>query len=279
MNVLSQKSTLNIKGQIISLETPILMGILNITPDSFYDGGRWSGDISLAVDQAGKMIEDGATIIDVGGYSSRPNAKNISTEEELERVIPVIQAIVAKYPEAIISIDTFRAKVAASAVTAGASIINDISGGSLDEEMLNTVAALNVPYILMHMKGTPQNMQEHTHYENLILDILAYFRKKIKFLINAGCNDIIIDPGFGFSKNLEQNYYLLSHLDQFKILNLPILVGVSRKSMIYKKLGIKPEEALNGTTAINTLALKNGASILRVHDVREAKQIIGLLYN
>ncbi|UZR95853.1 dihydropteroate synthase [Chondrinema litorale] len=255
------------------------MGILNITPDSFFDGGKWVGDIAQTIGHAGKMLKDGATIIDVGGYSSRPNAENVSPQEEIDRVVPVIEALVAQYPDIIISIDTFRGSVAQKAVEVGAAIINDISGGNIDKEMLQTVAALKVPYILMHMQGTPQNMQTYTQYDNIILEMLAYFREKIDFLTKAGCTDIILDPGFGFSKNLEQNYFLLSHLDQFNILNLPILVGVSRKSMIYKKLGITPAEALNGTTAINTLALKNGASILRVHDVREANQIIRLLYD
>ncbi len=279
MEVLSQKSTLNIKGRLLSLEKPVVMGILNITPDSFFDGGKWVGNIDQAIEHTGKMLDDGATIIDVGGYSSRPNAENVSPQEEIDRVVPVIEALVAKYADIIISIDTFRGVVAKKAVEAGAAIINDISGGNIDDEMLETAAELKVPYILMHMQGTPQNMQTFTQYDDIILEMLAYFREKIKFLTEAGCHDIILDPGFGFSKNLEQNYFLLSHLDQFKILNLPILVGVSRKSMIYKKLGITPAEALNGTTAINTLALQNGASILRVHDVREANQIIRLLYD
>ncbi|MEM1137903.1 MAG: dihydropteroate synthase [Bacteroidota bacterium] len=273
------KKTLLIKGKILSLETPIVMGVLNITPDSFYDGGKWVGDIDKSIEKAGRMLEDGATIIDVGGYSSRPGATDVSLSEELSRVLPVIEALVKAYPEAIISIDTFRAEVATKAVAFGATIVNDISGGNLDKEMFATVAKLQVPYILMHMRGTPKSMQSLLTYDDLLLEMLQYFNEKVESLKKIGCKDIIIDPGFGFAKSLAQNYWLLSHLAQFKILNLPILIGVSRKSMIYKKLGITANEALNGTTVLNTLALRNGASILRVHDVLEAHQITRLLYD
>jgi len=284
MGLFEKQKSINIKGQLLSFERhgrhyPLIMGILNITPDSFYDGGKWYGNIQQTVDEAGNMIESGASIIDIGGYSSRPGAVDITPTEEMERVLPNIEAIKKAFPETVISIDTFRAKVVEKAVEAGASIVNDISGGNLDEAMYSTVASLQVPYILMHMRGTPQNMQQQTDYKDLFLQMLNYFNKKVALLRELGCKDIIIDPGFGFAKNLEQNYWLLSHLDEFKILNLPILVGLSRKSMIYKKLGVGPKEALNGTTVLNTVALQKGADILRVHDVKQAVEIITLLYN
>ena len=278
MHLFDTAVTLNVRGKLLSLEKPIVMGILNITPDSFYDGGKWNTNLSETTEQAGKMLEAGATIIDVGGYSSRPGAQHITEQEELDRVLPVITSISRAFPDAIISIDTFRSNIAKQAVEAGAGLVNDISGGEQDSKMFETVADLQVPYILMHMRGTPKNMQKMTQYKNLLKEMLVYFNEKVSILQKLGCKDVVIDPGFGFAKNLEQNYWLLSHLDNFKILNLPILVGVSRKSMIYKKLGVKPKDALNGTTALNTLALHKGAKILRVHDVTEAVEIIKLLY-
>jgi dihydropteroate synthase len=278
MQIFNRPETLNVNGKLLSMEKPLVMGILNITPDSFYDGGKWNNDLAKTTTEAGKMLDAGASIIDVGGYSSRPGAKDISVKEEAERVLPVIESIVKYFPDATVSIDTFRSEVASQAVKAGAGIVNDISGGSQDANMFPTVAALHVPYILMHMRGTPQTMQQKTDYDDIFKQMLAYFYEKVTLLRKLGCKDIIIDPGFGFAKNLDQNYWLLSHLDEFKILNLPMLVGVSRKSMIYKKLGIDPKKALNGTTVLNTVALQKGAKILRVHDVTEAVEIIKLLY-
>lgn len=270
------KRTLNLKGQLHIIETPLIMGILNITPDSFFDGGRYNS-LEESLKQAEQMIQEGADILDIGGYSSRPNADNISTEEELIRVTPVIKAIREKFKDIIISIDTFRAEVAKKAVEAGADIINDISGGTLDNQMLEVAAQLNVPYIMMHIKGSPQNMQKNTDYKDLIGDIMDFFVKQSKKFYQLGGKDLILDVGFGFAKTVEQNHELLNNLDEFKLLELPLLVGVSRKSMIYKKLNISPSDALNGTTVLNTIALSKGADILRVHDVKEAKQIIELL--
>lgn len=251
------------------------MGILNITPDSFYDGSRFSLTDNY-LETAGGMIADGAHILDIGGYSTRPGAADISIEEECARVLPVISAIRKAFPEILISIDTFRAEVARRAVEAGASMINDVAGGTLDNDMFRTVAALGCPYILMHMKGTPQTMQSETHYRSLFGDIYASFSEKIRELRAYGVKDIILDPGFGFAKATRQNYELMGYLDQFHALGCPLLVGVSRKSMIWRELEITPETALNGTTVLNTIALRKGASILRVHDVREATQAIRL---
>lgn len=270
------KRTINIKGKIISLDQPLVMGILNITPDSFYDGGT-NSTLENIISKTKKMIEDGADIIDIGGYSSRPGAIDISIEDELNRVIPVIQFLKNEIPEIIISIDTFRAEVAQKAIEAGAGIINDISAGELDNKMFETVANLQVPYIMMHMKGEPQNMQKQTAYDNLIGEMINYFVLKISKLKTLGVNDIIIDPGFGFAKTLDQNYEILKKLTYFKVLELPMLVGMSRKSMIFKLLDISPDKALNGTTVLNTVALQNGANIIRVHDVREAKETIRLM--
>jgi len=252
------------------------MGILNVTPDSFYDGGRLA-DSDSVLKQAEKMLTDGATFIDVGGYSTRPGASDVSVEEELRRVLPAIQSIVKHFPEVIISIDTFRSEVAKQAVNEGACMINDISGGQLDPIMFETVASLNVPYILMHSRGTPQTMIKLNEYENLIKDIVGYFHQKIFQLQHLGVKDIIIDPGFGFAKNIEQNFQLLKDLDHFQILGKPILAGLSRKSMIWKTLKTNPEDALNGTTSLNTVALLKGASILRVHDVKEAVEVAKLM--
>lgn len=275
-NGFSTNKTLNVKAKLVDLSNPKVMGILNVTPDSFFDGNRYT-NLSQALVQAEKMISEGATFIDIGGYSSRPNAINISIEEELNRVLPVIQAISKKIPDAIISIDTFRAEVAKKAIEAGAGIINDISGGELDTKMFGVVSDLQVPYILMHMRGTPETMTQLNQYENLLKEIINYFHPKIDRLQKMNVKDIIIDPGFGFAKNIDQNFELLHQLDHLKIFGKPILAGLSRKSMIWKTLKITPEEALNGTTALNTVALLKGASILRVHDVKAAIETIKLV--
>ncbi len=278
-NVFYTNKTLNIRGKLIDLSTPRVMGILNITPDSFYDGGKFvSNDFILA--QVKKMLDEGADFIDVGGYSSRPGADDLSVDEEISRVVPVIDLITREYPGAVLSIDTFRASVAKEAIDAGACIVNDISGGELDLKMFETVASLKVPYILMHMRGTPQTMSKLAQYDDLIKDVVDYFQIKIRKLRELEVKDIIIDPGFGFAKTIDQNFELLSHLDYLKILGQPILAGLSRKSMIWKSLGTDAEGALNGTTALNAVALTKGASILRVHDVKEAvecQRLIGKL--
>ena len=265
--------TLNCSGKLISLYQPLIMGILNLTPDSFFDGGKHNST-EKALQQTEKMLAEGADIIDVGGYSTRPNAKDISEKEELNRVLPVIEVIKARFPECIISIDTFRASVAQRAVEAGASIVNDISGGQLDEKMFEAVAQMRVPYILMHSRGNPQTMSQLCYYENIFLEILHFFEQRIEKLTILGVKDVILDLGFGFAKTREQNFYLLKHLSYFQILERPMLVGVSRKSMIYKTLGIEPSQALNGTTALNMFALTQGANLLRVHDVAAAKETL-----
>jgi dihydropteroate synthase len=267
--------TLHVNGKLVDLNTPVVMGILNITPDSFFTGSRVTTETEI-LRQAEKMLSEGATFLDVGGYSSRPEAQDISAEEERTRVLKAIKAIVHKFPAALISIDTFRAAIARDAIREGASIINDISAGSLDAGMFETVAALKVPYIAMHMRGTPQTMNTLTDYKNLAGEVMDYFIEKIDRLKNLGVNDIIIDPGFGFAKTINQNFELLSNLNYFNSLNRPILAGLSRKSMIWKTLDTTPEEALSGTTALNMTALLKGASILRVHDVKEAVQAIKL---
>ena len=252
------------------------MGILNVTPDSFFDGGKYSSKNEI-VAQAGKMITEGATIIDIGGQSTRPNAQTISIEEELTRVIPIIELIHKEFSETIISIDTFRSEVAKKAVGAGASIVNDISGGNLDERMFVTIGELNVPYVLMHLQGTPETMQQNPTFENVVKDVRSFFLNKIQLLNEAGVKDIILDVGFGFGKNTSHNYSLLKHLNDLKIFDLPIVAGLSRKSMINSVLKTTPANALNGTTVLNTIALINGVTILRVHDVKEAKQAIELI--
>ncbi len=273
--IFSVNKTLNAGGRLIDLSRPKVMGILNVTPDSFYDGKKFNDEKAILT-QVEVMLKEGADFIDVGGYSTRPSAEEVSVEEELRRVLPAIGAIAKNFPAAIISIDTFRAHVAQASVEAGAVMINDVSGGELDEKMFSTVASLGVPYVLMHMRGTPQTMTQQTDYDNLIKEIIDYFHTKIFQLHAKGVKDIIIDPGFGFAKTVEQNFEVLSKLDQFQILNKPILVGLSRKSMIWKTLKVGAEEALNGTTTLNTIALMKSASILRVHDVREAKEAIDL---
>ena len=268
--------TINCAGKLIDLSIPKIMGILNITPDSFYDGGRYNSDKKI-LDHVEKMIIDGAVFIDIGAYSSRPVGVDIDENEELKRIIPAIELVNKKFPEIIISIDTFRSKVAEACLNSGASIINDISASQLDEKMMETISKYNVPYIIMHMKGNPQNMMDKTNYDDMLQEMIKYFSKKINQAISYKINDIIIDPGFGFAKNIKQNYDLLNHLDLLKILDKPIMVGISRKSMIYKSLDSTPEEALNGTTVLNTVALIKGASILRVHDVKEANECIKLI--
>ena len=267
--------TLNCKGRLLVVDKPLVMGIINATPDSFYSGSRFTGTDEM-LRQAEKMLNDGADIIDIGGQSTRPGSKLISADEEMERVIPAISAITEKFPQSFISVDTFHSAVAAAAVNAGASMINDISAGSMDNRMIETVAGLKVPYILMHIKGTPQTMQHDPTYENVTREVLDFFITKTNELKNEGITDIIIDPGFGFGKTIDHNFELLKNLSVFKMLDKPILLGISRKSTIYKTLGATADEALNGTTVLNTIGLMNGASILRVHDVKEAKEAVTL---
>jgi dihydropteroate synthase len=271
--VFNKKVTLNAGGKLIDLSTPKVMGIINITPDSFYAGSRQPA-IDDAVKQAGKMLTDGATFLDLGAYSSRPGADDISIQEETDRLLHVVEAIVAAYPEAILSVDTFRSSVAETAIKAGAHIINDISGGQLDENMFAMVAKLQVPYILMHMKGNPKTMQQLADYDDVFGEVYDYFVSRYHQLKQLGVNDVIIDPGFGFAKKPEHGYILMSRLQEFESLGLPTLVGVSRKKMIYGLLGVTAEDALNGTTALNTIALTKGANILRVHDVKEAIEAV-----
>ena len=266
--------TLNIKGELISLEEPLVMGILNVTPDSFYEGSRKQTETDIR-NRIEEILQEGGAIIDLGGYSSRPDAQDVSPEEEMERLCLALRILRGEYPKAMVSVDTFRADIARRCVEEyGAAIINDISGGELDAAMFPTIADLHIPYIIMHMRGTPKTMQQHCDYQNLTADILLYFSKKIEQLHLMGVNDVIIDPGFGFSKTLEQNYELMRHLADFSLFEKPLLVGISRKSMIYKLLGGTPAESLNGTTVLNTYALLNGANILRVHDVKAAVEAV-----
>lgn len=274
-SLISRKISLNIKGKLLELNSPKIMGILNATPDSFYEQSRATTE-STVLTAVEKMLHAGATFLDIGGFSTRPNASSVTEKEELARVIPFIKKLSQTFPEAHISIDTFRSKVAQEAINAGAAIINDVSGGQADDAMFETVAKLKTPYVLMHMRGTPTTMMSNTTYKNVILDIIKYFVEKTNQLKKLGHSDVIIDPGFGFSKNMEQNYELLNGLHQLQRVGYPILVGVSRKSMIYKLLKTTPEKALNGTNILNFAALERGASILRVHDVKEAKETIEL---
>ena len=268
--------TLNCKGKLISLQTPLVMGIINATPDSFYEGHLHGGKEGI-LDIAAAMLTAGAGILDIGGQSTRPGSSRIDSEEEMQRVLPVITAIHQRFPEALISIDTYYSKVAAAAVAAGACMVNDISAGNMDEAMIPVVASLQVPYICMHMKGSPETMQQRPHYDDVVKEVLDFFIYKIDECKRAGIKDIIIDPGFGFGKTIPHNFQLLSNLVVFKILERPILAGISRKGTIYKTLNIDVKEALNGTTVLNTLALQNGANILRVHDVKEAKEVVLLM--
>ncbi|MEQ9468659.1 MAG: dihydropteroate synthase [Ekhidna sp.] len=273
---MSPKHTINVRGEIIDLSSPKVMGIINATPDSFFSGSRKTA-ITDILKSAEQMLSDGATFLDVGGYSSRPAADDISEEEEISRVVVSIKAITKEFPKAIVSIDTFRSDVARRAVDAGAAIVNDISAGNLDKQMLSTVAKLNIPYIAMHMRGTPQTMKELTEYDDLLFEVMKYFSSVLHDCNRLGVKDVIIDPGFGFAKTADQSFDLLNKLDHFHHLNRPILVGVSRKSMIYRTLNLTAEEALNGTTALNTVALFKGAAILRVHDVKEAVEAVKLV--
>lgn len=269
------RRTLNCKGRLLSLERPVVMGILNTTPDSFYDGGRHQ-NLDAALRQTEQMLSEGATIIDVGGMSSRPGAEQITIQEELRRVLPVTQAIAGRFPEAFISIDTVHAETAREAVAAGACMVNDISAGRLTEGMYETVAELEVPYILMHMQGRPETMQQHPQYEDVVREVLDFMIAEASRLRAAGVKDILLDPGFGFGKTIAHNFQLLQNLHVMSILPYPVLAGISRKSMICRSLGIPPEEALNGTTALHVVALQQGARVLRVHDVAEAVQVIRL---
>ncbi|MDP3314417.1 dihydropteroate synthase [Lutibacter sp.] len=269
-------SSINCRGTLIDLTIPKVMGILNVTPDSFYDGGNYTNEKEI-IAQVEKMLSEGATFIDVGAYSSQPNGTHISEDEELARISPILKLLISEFPAIVISVDTFRSDIAKKCVHLGASIINDISAGEMDEEMFNTVAELQVPYIAMHMKGTPQTMQKTVEYKNVVTEIISFFAKKISQLHELGVNDVIIDVGFGFGKNIEHNYNLLHNLSLFKSLEAPILTGISRKSMLYNPLNLIPDTALNATTVANTIALLNGTSILRVHDVKEAIEAIKIV--
>lgn len=268
---------INVNGSLIDLSTPCVMGILNVTPDSFYEGSRMQTEAEIAR-RVEQIIGEGAGMIDVGAYSSRPNAENVSPREEMERLRMGLAILRKVQPDAVVSVDTFRADVARMCVEEyGVAIINDIAAGEMDKDMFRTVADLNVPYIMMHMQGTPQNMQQHPRYDNLLKEIFLYFARKVQQLRDLGVKDIILDPGFGFGKTVEHNYELLAHLEEFRVFKLPLLVGVSRKSMIYRLLGTTPQEALNGTTVLDTISLMKGADILRVHDVKEAVETVKIV--
>ncbi|MGM9508521.1 dihydropteroate synthase [Larkinella sp. GY13] len=271
-----KKKTLNLRGNVLDLTTPIVMGILNINADSFYAGSRILS-VDQAVERAGIMRSEGASLLDIGGYSTRPGAADISEEEEINRVLPIIEALVRHIPDVWISVDTFRSSVARQAVEAGAVLINDVSGGTLDLQMFETVAGLGVPYVLMHMRGTPQTMTRYTFYNDLVPDVLFELQQQLATLRALGQKDVLIDPGFGFAKTPQQNFQLLNQLEAFQTFDAPVLAGLSRKSTIWRTLNIQPEDALNGTTVLNTLALTKGADILRVHDVREAMEAITLV--
>lgn len=268
--------TLNIQGRVLDLKTPQVMGILNVTPDSFYDGGQYDSE-SAILSHVETMLSDGATFIDVGGYSSRPGAADVPVEEETRRVTKALQLIAKNFPKAICSIDTFRSVVAKAAIEAGAVMVNDISGGEQDDRMIELVASRGIPYVLMHMRGNPKSMSGLTQYDNVLKEVVDHLANKISILYEKGITDVIIDPGFGFSKTIEQNFLLLNHLEYFQILHKPILVGLSRKSMIWKTLKTTPDNALNGTACLNTIALLKGANILRVHDVKEATELCKLI--
>ncbi len=268
---------LNLHGKLADLSHPLIMGILNVTPDSFYVGSRCQTEQEIVV-RAGQILDEGAAIIDIGAYSSRPCAEHISREEEMRRLRTGLEPICREYPDSVVSVDTFRADVARMCVEEyGVALINDISGGGLDDRMFPTVAQLGTPYIVMHMQGSPQNMQEHPHYEDVLKEVLYYFSEKVQRLRDCGAKDIILDPGFGFGKTLEHNYQLLNHLEEFDVFGLPLLVGVSRKSMVYNLLGGTPNEALNGTTVLHTIALLKGAHMLRVHDVKAAVETVTIV--
>lgn len=268
---------INVNGSLLDFSTPCVMGILNVTPDSFYAGSRMQTETEIAL-RAKQIVDEGARIIDIGAYSSRPNAENISPQEEMNRLRTGLEILRKTQPDAIVSVDTFRADVARMCVEEyGVAIINDIAAGEMDQDMFRTVADLNVPYIMMHMQGTPQGMQQQPHYDNLLKEVFQYFARKVQQLRDLGVKDMILDPGFGFGKTVAHNYELLAHLEEFRIFELPLLVGVSRKSMIYRILGTTPQEALNGTTVLDTICLLKGANILRVHDVREAVEAVKIV--
>ena len=268
---------INVNGSLLDLSQPRVMGILNVTPDSFYAGSHTQTEAEI-VRRVKQIVSEGAAIIDIGAYSSRSNADNVSAREEMERLRMGLKILFEIQPDAVVSVDTFRADVARMCVEEyGVAIINDIAAGEMDANMFHTVAALNVPYIMMHMQGTPQSMQQHPHYDNLLKEVFLYFARKVQQLRDLGVKDIILDPGFGFGKTMEHNYELLSHLEEFRIFELPLLVGVSRKSMIYRLLDITPQEALNGTTVLDTICLLKGADILRVHDVKEAVETVRIV--
>jgi len=274
---LKRKNTINLNGRLIDLSKPVVMGILNVTPDSFFDGGKYK-TVKKVVRRAEEILEQGGTIIDIGAVSTKPGSEGISTKDEIERLLPAVAAVRKEFPQAFISIDTYRSWVALKVIEdCGPCIVNDVSGGNFDPHMFDTIGKLGVPYILMHMLGTPLKMQENPVYEDIIRDISLFFTDRVKQLNKAGVKDVIIDPGFGFGKTFQQNYELLNRLDSFKVFQLPVMVGVSRKSMINKLLGTKPEEALNGTSVVNTLALMGGADLLRVHDVREAVEAVRIM--
>ena len=267
--------TINCKGQLIDLTKPKVMGILNLTPNSFFDGGKYTNEAEI-IAQVEKMLSEGATFIDIGAYSSKPNAEFVSVEEEMARIVPIVELLVQQFPQILISIDTFRSEVAEACILKGAALINDIAAGKLDDTMLNTVAKYNVPYIMMHMRGNPQTMQSLTEYQDVVKEMILYFSERIAAARSLGINDLIIDPGFGFAKTVEQNYEVLQKMELFQQLDLPILAGISRKSMIYKVLNCNASESLNGTTVLNTVSLLKGANILRVHDVKEAVECVTL---
>ncbi len=266
---------INCKGGLIDLSIPKVMGILNVTPNSFFDGGKYKNEDEI-ISQVDKMLSEGASFIDIGAYSSKPSAEFVTEQEEIDRIVPAIELILKHFPKALLSIDTFRAEVAKASIESGAAIINDIAAGELDGKMFEVIAKYNVPYIMMHMRGNPQTMQSLTHYEDIIKEILFYFSEKVKQARALGINDLILDPGFGFAKTTDQNYEVMQKMELFNLLDLPVLAGISRKSMIYKALDITPQEALNGTTFLNTIALTKGAKILRVHDVKEAVECVTL---
>ncbi|MCA1919513.1 MAG: dihydropteroate synthase [Flavobacterium piscis] len=267
---------INCKGELIDLSIPKVMGILNVTPNSFFDGGKYKNEDEI-ISQVDKMLSEGATFIDIGAYSSKPSAEFVTEQEEIDRIVPAIELILKHFPEALLSIDTFRASVAKASIESGAAIINDIAAGELDDKMFDVIAKYNVPYIMMHMRGNPQTMQSLTHYEDIVKEMLFYFSEKVRKARSVGINDLILDPGFGFAKTTDQNYEVLQKMELFNVLELPVLAGVSRKSMIYKTLGNTAQEALNGTTVLNTIALTKGAKILRVHDVKEAVECVTLM--
>ena len=274
---LKRKNTLNLNGRILDLAQPVVMGIINVTPDSFFDGGKYKTDKKV-VKRAEEILEQGGTVIDIGAVSTQPGKEGISTKDEIDRLLPAVKAVRKEFPDAYLSIDTYRSWVALKVIEeCGPCIVNDVSGGNFDVHMFDTIGKLGVPYVLMHMQGTPLKMQENPVYEDIIRDISLFFTERVKQLTKAGVKDVIIDPGFGFGKLLEHNYELLNRLDSFKVFQLPLMAGVSRKGMIYRLLGSNPEEALNGTSVVNTLALMGGADILRVHDVREAVQTVRLI--